>query len=174
MHPVSVSIPSFRPENNPMEKGFTVGCRQQQPLCVTLVRPPAVISAFSFHSDVASVSCWDGFGHLWSAPVLGFFDDKIGTRDREGISCRPFCPETPDKCDLMAHLELWLLRWSFIFSPRNIYLNAAKQKFVPCIWSILPVQLGPSSWNFQPGTLKTQNLQPKMAAVGLQSGRRSN
>lgn len=39
----------------------------------------------SFHSDVASVSCWGGFGHLWTVPVFGS-SMKISKRLTEKIS----------------------------------------------------------------------------------------
>lgn len=105
MHPVSVSIPSFRSETSPMEKGFTVSCPTTTSVCLSagLLLSSGLFFHF-FHSNVASVSCWDGFCHLRAASDFGsLIKKKIVTRDREGISVRLFCPNTSDR---LAFLEL--------------------------------------------------------------------
>lgn len=54
MHPVRVSIPSFRSENNSIEKGFTVSCSVITSVCLYVVCAAAAFS-FSFLSDIISV-----------------------------------------------------------------------------------------------------------------------
>lgn len=72
MHPVSVSIPSFRSETSPMEKGFTVSCPTTTSVCLSAVLLLSSGLFFHFfHSNVASVSCWDGFCHLRAASDFG-------------------------------------------------------------------------------------------------------
>lgn len=52
MHPVKVSIPSFRSENNSIERGYTVSCSAITSVCLCLVLPLLLSSVWNVSRGV--------------------------------------------------------------------------------------------------------------------------